>query len=785
MLFSTILQAQNAIIKGKALNSKNNEPLPFVSIAIQGTTDATATDINGNYELKNLKPGNYNLSASYVGFESITIFEIAVSNAKPTEINFLLIEKVKNLAQIEIKSEVFDRKEESPISLRTIGVAEISRNPGGNRDISKVLQSLPGVAPTVSYRNDIIIRGGAPNENRFYLDGIEVPNINHFATQGSSGGPVGMINVDFIREVDFYSSAFPANRNNSLSSIMDFKLNDGRSDKLGGKFTIGASDIGLSLEGPANKNATFLASARRSYLQFLFKAIGLPFLPVYNDFQVKYKWKINTKSEITFIGLGAIDDFSLNTDLQETGTQQQKYILGYLPVSTQWNYVNGVKYVHFEKNGFTTAVLSRNMLNNESYKYLNNVEEPQNKILSYKSQEIENKLRIERTVRKNDIKFNYGSNWEAAKYNNSTFNRITTPFGIDTINFSSKLTILKWGLFAQVSKTFMNSRMGVSFGIRSDGNNYAQSMINSAKQLSPRISVTYNITPELSFNANTGLYYQLPAYTVLGYRNNAGELANKLNNITYIRAHHLVAGFEYFSKKNLKINIEGFLKYFDQYPFVLRDSISLANLGSNFGVIGNEEVVSTSIGRSYGIEFLLQQKLYKGYYGLLTYTYVRSEFLDKKDKWVPSAWDNKHIVNITLGKSFNNNWEFGAKWRFAMGSPYTPYDFDRSRTISNWDINRQGIADYDLLNTKRLKSFHQLDVRVDKKYYYKKINLNFYVDIQNLYNFKTDAPPILDVMRDANNSILIDPNDPTKYQATLLNDASGSILPTIGIVVEF
>lgn len=129
---------------------------------------------------------------------------------------------------------------------------------------------MPGVASTASFRNDILIRGGAPNENRFYLDGIEVPNINHFATQGSSGGPVGLINVDFVREVDFYSGAFPANRGNTLSSVLDMKFREGRKDRLGLNFTVGSSDVGLSFEGPKGKKSSFIAYARRSYLQFIF-----------------------------------------------------------------------------------------------------------------------------------------------------------------------------------------------------------------------------------------------------------------------------------------------------------------------------------------------------------------------------------------------------------------------------------------------------------------------------------------------------------------------------------
>lgn len=786
-LFANInLYSQNAILKGTVKNSLNNETLPFAGIKLEGTGITTQTDIDGNYELKNLKPGLYNIDVVLIGFETKKIFEVEVTNLKPTVLNISMDENVTKLKEAEIKGSVFIKKEESPISLRTIGSTEIARSPGGNRDISKVIQSLPGASQTVSFRNDIVIRGGSPNENRFYLDDVEVPYINHFSTQGASGGPVGMINVDFIKDVLFYSSAFPSNRNNSLSSIMDFKLKDGRSDRIGGKFTIGASDIGLMTEGPANKNSTFMVSVRRSYLQFLFDIIGLPFLPNYNDFQVKYKWKINKKDEITFIGLGAIDDFVLNTKLQNTGTDAQKYILGYLPVFTQWNYTNGLKYVHYKDKSFTTIVVSRNMFNNESKKYKNNDESKiSNLILKYKSQEIENKFRIEQTGIYNGYKINFGLNYEYAKYSNSTYNLITLPLFVDTINFTSNLEFHKWGLFGQISKSYFNNRLGLSFGIRSDGNNYDRSMINSAQQLSPRFSLSYNITQQLTFNANAGVYYQLPPYTVLGYRNIKGELVNKSNKIRYIKAEHLVAGFEYITKTNLKVNIEGFYKTFKQYPFLVKDSISLANLGSDFGVIGNDEVKSTSEGRSYGLEVFIQQKLFMGFYGLITYTYVRSEFKDFAGTYKPSAWDNRNIINVVIGKSFKKNWEMGVKWRYASGSPYTPYNINVSMIKYNWDINQHGIPDYSSINSQRLNSFHQLDFRIDKKYYLKKFNFNFYFDIQNAYNFQTEQPPILDVKRDANGSPTTDPNNANKYSYNFIDNYTGTILPTIGVVIEF
>ena len=397
--------AQSGIIKGKVKNAINNEVLPSVVVAIQGTTVATTTGFDGFFELKNLKPGFYNVEFKLIGFKKKVLYEIQVNNLKASIIDVELEEDSRNINTVEVTAKNFYKPAESPVSLRTIGVSEIKRNPGGGRDISKVIQSLPGVASSATFRNDIIIRGGAPNENKFYLDGIEIPNINHFATQGSTGGPVGLINVDFVREVDFYSGAFPANRGNSLSSIFDFKFKDGRNDKQFASMTLGSSDLALVAEGPINSKTTYMASYRKSYLQFLFRAIGLPFLPEYNDFQFKVKSKIDDKNEITFIGLGALDNFTLNLDANETETQ--KFQLETLPVFLQSNYTIGVNYKHYKANGYSTVVLSRNYLKNTTKKYKENSEDSV-MLLNYASTEIENKIRIENTSRHQGYKFNYG-----------------------------------------------------------------------------------------------------------------------------------------------------------------------------------------------------------------------------------------------------------------------------------------------------------------------------------------------------------------------------------------
>ena len=784
------VQSQVGIVRGKVVSASSNVGLPLVKIQLLDQQIGAISSEDGSYEIKGIAPGVYSFKASSPGFKDQIINEITVTNARSIDLDFFLEVIVIEQKEVTIRANRFQRNVESPLSLKSLNATEIERLPGANRDVSKVIAALPGVASRATFRNDIIIRGGSPGENKFYLDGIEVPNINHFATQGSSGGPVGLLNVNFIREVDFYSGAFPANRANGLSSVISFKQKDGNKDGLITNFALGSSDAALTFDGPIGKKVNFIFSARRSYLQFLFAALKLPILPTYNDFQYKVNVKLNDKNKISFIGLGAIDDFRLNTTVNDniTDTIQREYndfILGNLPLQKQWNYTLGINYSHSSKNSVQTIVLSRNMLNNTSSRYKDFIETEANKLQDYSSFEAENKLRMEHTYLNNGWKWNVGLGYEYARYFNSTFNKITVQGNPLTIDFKSDLFMSKAALFSQLSKGFFGEKVNLSVGIRSDISNYSSGMMNPFNQLSPSFSINYRITPSFALNANVARYHQLPSYTILGYRDMAGDLVNKSNNLTYIQADHFVFGAEYLTKLNSRFTLEGFFKKYDKYPFSIKDSLSLANVGSDFGIVGNEAVSSNSKGRTYGAEFLYQQKLFKGFYAILAYTFVVSEFKDKNNLYVPTAWDSKNIVSFTGGKRFKKGWEVGFRWLFSGGSPYTPYDVETSTLKQNWDINGFGILDYNALNTKRESSFHQLNVRVDKKIYLNRMNLNFYLDIQNAYGFKAKLAPILLVETDNNGTPIEDPNDPTRYKSKFVENASGIVQPTIGIIVEF
>ena len=522
IVLSFSLFAQKGVIKGKVYNAKTNEPIEFANILVQGTDIGSTSDLDGNYFFTGIDPGFVRLRVSYVGFETTISAEIQVQGNQSTFVDIAVPEDALLLEEVVVRPNFNLKRIESPISVLSVGVQEIEKSAGANRDISKVVQALPGVGATDPNRNDLIVRGGGPSENVFYLDGVEIPVINHFATQGSSGGAVGIINPDFVREINFYTGAFPANRTNALSSVMEIRQKDGSKDRVHAKLSVGASDAALTVDGPIGKKSTFIVSARQSYLQLLFKAIGLPFLPTYNDFQLKYKYEIDKKNELTFIGLGAIDNLSLNTDLQETGTESQKYLLSYLPIYKQWNYTTGLIYKHFGRNYIDQWVLSRNMLRNRNYKYLNN-DESNAKISDYLSDEAENKLRYERDFLNLPVKLKVGAGLRYSHYTNETSRSIFVNNAPYDLNYSTKLNLWGYQIFGQVSDEYFQDKLKLSFGISTIGNNFNKNMSNPLNQLSPRFSVSYALSEKWDVNGNIGRYAAQPAYTTMGFRNTAGD----------------------------------------------------------------------------------------------------------------------------------------------------------------------------------------------------------------------------------------------------------------------
>lgn len=779
-LLSTLSFAQNGHIKGIVEDAINNEPVPFANILVIGSIKGTSCDINGNFTFDNLPPGYIELQVSSVGYRTKRINAVFVSNSSSLFLEIKLQANENLLNEVEVKVNPFIKKEESPISMQSITTREIESNPGSNRDISRVIQSFPGVGSTPAFRNDVIIRGGGPSENRFFLDGIEIPVLNHFSTQGASGGPVGIINADFIRNVDFYSSTFPALKYNALSGILDFQLKEGSKDKTNLQFTIGASEAALTLDGPVGKKTTYIFSIRRSYLQLLFSAIGLPFLPTFNDYQFKSKTNFDTKNQLSIISIGSLDRLKINTSINNP-TPSQEYIATQIPINNQWSYTIGAVYKHFFKSGYHSLVLSRSMLNNEFYKYPDN-NEILAKTFDYISSEAENKFRYELDLNQNGIKYQFSALLDYAKYWNETYQQLYIANQLIDFEYITDLRLFKYGISAQATKNFIYSRLQLSAGLRMDANNYNENTSNLLNQLSPRLSASFMLNEKTALTAGVGRYFQNAAFTTFGYRNNDQELVNE-KSVKYIGLNQYNLGIEHLFSEKIIISVEAFYKDYFQYPIDMLTGVSLANQGAAYSSIyGATEADFSGRGKASGFE-ILNRWNYENFSVLAAYTYVRSLFTGIQGDYIPSSWDSKHLFTITASKQFKKNWQLGLKWRYVGGLPYTAYDLETSSLVEAWDANGQAYYNYSLINSERFNAFHQLDIRIDKNFFFDKWTLMLYLDIQNAYNFQNTGQDYIIREKNTDGNYLT-VNNGTEYVLKSITNTSGTILPTVGIMIK-
>ena len=707
-----LLQAQPMHqIKGTVIDKNSRQPLEFINVMIIGLNKGSVTNAEGRFTIEQVPPGIYRLQASAIGYKSVTTSEYILST-KNLNIPIEMEENLTELEGVTITASPFRRDVESPVSLRIIGIQEIEKSPGANRDISRIVQSYPGVAfSPIGYRNDLIVRGGAPSENRFYLDGVEIPNINHFSTQGASGGPVGILNADLIREVNFYTGAFPADKGNALSSVLDFKLRDGDMERNSLKATLGASEVSLASNGHIGKKTSYLVSVRQSYLQFLFDMLDLPFLPTFTDAQFKLKTRFNEQNELTVLGLGGIDNMRLNT---KADSEDNEYILSYLPKIKQETFTVGAVYRHYAGAHVQSAVVSHSYLNNRNTKYRRNDEShPDNLMLRLRSTEQETKLRLENSTTFRNWKINLGINLDYSQYTNTTFQRVYTNQP-QTFDYHTYLGILRWGLFGTINYTSMDDRFTASLGLRADANDYSSTMKNLSDQLSPRLSLSYQLTEHWSLSGNAGLYYQLPPYTALGFKNNNGLYANKYA-LRYMQVSQGSVGLNWRKGDTFEVSVEGFYKDYDKIPLSVADGIPLTCKGNDYGVIGNELLTSTAQGRSYGAELLLKWLVAKKLNLASSFTLFKSEYrTDKESEYIASAWDNRFIFNLRGTYNLPRHWSVGMKVSCIGGAPYTPYDADKSSLVTAWNAQGKPYYDYTRYNEERLPAFTQVDIRIDK-----------------------------------------------------------------------
>ena len=744
-IFAAEISAQDekGIIYGKVRDAVSMQPLIGANILILDSNLGAATDPEGNYKIEGIKPGTYRLKISSIGYSTVIKTDVIVNSVKPARLDVELMETTLELSEVTVKDEYFSKNPLEPISTTKFSFEEIRRAPGGFEDVIRALSILPGVAQADAGRNDLIVRGGAPSENLFLVDGIVIPNINHFGTQGAAGGPVSYVNLDYVKSTSFSTGGFPVTYGDRLSSVLSINLKNGRQDRIGGKATVSATQFGLDMEGPINQSSDFIFSVRRSYLDFIFKAAGFAFVPEYYDLLSKVNIKTGVNSNLSFFFLGALDNVIFFNDTPDKRFDNSR-TLG----SDQKQYTAAGKYQQIFGTGFLNAALSRNYVSYNS----NQNDTVQNPIYKNISMEIENSLKSDLTIKvSSENELNIGTEFKLIEFNSDIYSPAKlTSFGdsISAVNSKMNENYFKWGGYLNFN-TVMMKRVIVNLGIRED----YFSGINDKYYFSPRFSLSYNLSAINSINFSTGIYYQSPSYLWLTSFN---------KNLKDIRVNQYILGFENRVREDILFKVEGFIKDYSNYPASLtRPYLILANTGAgytddNFTSLGLDPLVSAGKGLTKGIEFSLQKKLSDlPYYGIMSLTISRSDFTPLDGIKRPGLYDQNVILNVSGGYKFNPEWEGSFKFRFASGNPYTPFNAN----------GRQSVLDY---NSRRLRPAHSLDLRVDRRWNFSTWVLITYLDIQNIYNRKNTA------------SIRWDPR-------TMQVDESSSIgiLPSIGISAEF
>jgi len=749
-----IYSQEKGEITGRVIDKSNQQILPDVTVSLikeSKIITGAQSDQNGFYKIPDVIVGEYTLRFSLIGYESVFIDNIVVNSGVPTDVQAELM--ILSTEEIQVVEERFVTPSDVSNSFKSLQYEEIRRNPGGFEDIGRVVQTLPGVAFVNDGRNDLIVRGGSPSENLFLVDNTVVPNINHFGSQGATGGPISLINLDFIRDVGFLTGGFSAKYGDKLSSVLDIKLREGNRDKFLTDINLSATGFGAVIEGPlgSKKKGSWLFSANRSYLDFIFKASGFGFVPAYSSAQFKAVYDLSKKNILTVNAIGNNDFVNFNNETEENKQDNQTVL-----DNDQWGYVNSYELKSLlSKKSFALFNLGRTF---NKFNY-SGQDSSFNEIFKSNSKESETTIKAEYFL--NPVpttQLQFGGGWRFVNFENDIKQGQDTSYFIDpatgeryvlpAIDLNDKNTTNKAFLFSQATQTLFD-KLKLNLGLRYDYFGF----INKKNYISPRVSLVYQLSKVFNFSLAYGTFYQSPSYVWL--------VANDQNrNLKDINSKHYIAGIEYLFSPDLRMTLEAYYKDYSDYPVsTIRPYLILANNGGNFektDQFGLEPLVSAGTGYSKGIEFFMQKSLTKNFYGTISFSLFEAKYkaLDGIER--RSNFDNKFLFTIVGGYKIAESWEFSSKFRLAGGRPYTPI---------NPSDGTQLVSEY---NTADLPDYSRLDIRLDKKWNFKNWTLVTYIDIQNILNKKN----ITDYQWN-------------KYTRQIETDVSIGLLPTIGINTMF
>ncbi|MBN1783306.1 TonB-dependent receptor [bacterium] len=765
VLSAANLYAQTGTVQGRVLDAETKQPLLGTNVLVEGTTLGAAADAMGFYTIGNVPVGTVRLRFTYIGYEPLVKTDIVIKTAVDAVVNAELIPQIVKGEGVTVTAGYFQTGIDVEPSVTALSREEIRRFPGGFEDVVRTVSTLPGVAINMSGgRNDLLVRGGGPSENLYLINNIEVPNINHFGTPGNTGGSLSFVNLDFVDDVTFSTGGFGARYGDKMSSVISLSLLKKRPDRFQAKGTVSATQYGFDFELPLSDRGGMTFSARKSYLDLIFKAAGLPFVPVYTDFNVLANYELSPKDRFLLVGLSAID----NVDRNQSTLENRVFNAGLLD-NSQYKGITGLNYRRLFEKGYMDITLSVNLSRfrlsqideNQTEYFRNHADEWETAVKWQVTRSLGSGLTFTGGLAAKEIRNNSTTVFADSIYNRSGMKISVDALGVDpetrlraSGRKSAAYLELEWKPFPALS---------VHPGIRADYFDF----INDPLTLSPRLAVQMRVNPLISLRASGGLYTQAPSYVwvVNPFNQDLKAMTNRM----------LVVGGDYLVRNDTRLSVEAYIKRYSDLPAGtvpgVTDYIVITNTGTSFGgreddfqSFGFYNLVSDASGSAYGSEVSLQKKFSDiPLYGLVSLAYNRSEFTAVNGKTYPGQYDQHWILNVSGGYIFNDRWEISAKFRAFSGVPYTPVYRPAENPVNPGSIENLPVE----YLTARLDPGHHLDIRVDRTFNFPALTMIVYVDIQNVYNYKIPMKPAYDFWNDR-----------------IETSSSIGILPSVGISLE-
>lgn len=737
------------LVDGRVRAGPTQQPIANASIRVGGTELAVVSGADGRFLLR-APVGVVRLEIRAIGFAPVVRSDVVVSAGKPATLVIDLQPRVVQLSTVEVVPSYFEPSRESPVSTQRFTAEEVRRTPGTQEDVIRALSILPGVGVTTAGRNDLVVRGGAPFENLFVVDNIEVPNVNHFGTQGSTGGPVSLIPIELVKDAALSAGGFGVRYGDRTSSATTIALREGNRERRATTLNLSATGFGAIVEGPLPNDGSLLLSVRRSYLDFVFNAAGFPFIPSYTDLTLKAVQRPSARDEIAFLLVGARDRITFRNDDADDRFENST-VLG----SSQDQYLSGLTWTRLLSRGVMTTTLGRTWSRFDAAQ--RDSSNPPQPIFAARSTEGETSLRT-------DVTLQLSSKTELsagliAKYAGTLRYDVTLP-GAARLDQAGAPRVLRvdtaFSAFRQAGylqgSRQLTDKLRLTLGVRADWYAFLRDEIRVA----PRGALAWSLDAVNTVTVAAGQYYQAPQPIWL-----VGDAQN-VRTLQPLRADQVVLGWQRLLRPDLKLQVEGYAKAYRDYPGrVFRPRAVLQPSGfddvTNDIPYGLEPLVGTATGSVRGAEVLLQKRLSDvPVYGLVSASYNRTRFRSLDGSTAVGAFDAPLVLNALLGWRPNARWEVSGRVRSATGLPTTPFGADGRLDFMRYNAG------------PRLPTFFALDLRLDRRFVFRRSQLVTYVDVQNA----TARKNISQIAWDA------------RLGAAKANESLG-LLPSIGVNWEF